>query len=125
MACDADLREIGLHHLGHALGIGIVGTLHRHPPQIGVEVADAGRLQHLLGLVGIVGVVLDRVVIGPDGRRDRVLGRLAGALIDLLRDRIPVDRHVDGLAHFLLSNGGFWTFIREIADVEAGLLQQR
>ena len=105
LGIDADLRQIGLHHFRHALGIGIVGTLHRHPPQVGFEVLDAGGLQHLLGLLGIVLVVDRRLVIGPDGRRDRVLGLLAGALIDLLQDRIAVDRHGDRLAHFDLVEG--------------------
>src|SRR5262249_29008218 len=32
LGVDPDLGKIGLHHLGHALGIGVVGALHRHPP---------------------------------------------------------------------------------------------
>ena len=68
-------------------------------------------------------IVHRRVVIGPHGRRDRVLGLLAGALIDLLEDRIAVDRHGDGLAHLHLVEGRLLHVHRHVADVEAGLLQ--
>jgi hypothetical protein len=69
------------------------------------EVLDACRLQHLLGLLRIVLDVHRGLVIGPHGRRDRVLGLLAGALIDFLEDGTAVDRHGDGLADFRLVEG--------------------
>src|ERR1700733_487452 len=37
LGVDADLGEIGLHHLANALAIGIVGSGRRHVPEIDVE----------------------------------------------------------------------------------------
>ncbi len=123
LGSDADLRQVRLHQLGHLLGIRIVGTLHRHVPEVGLEVGDTGLGQHGLRLLRIVRIGLDRVVIGPDRRRDRVLRGLAGALIDRRQDRVLVDRHVDGLTHLHVVERRLLHVHREIADIEAFLLQ--
>src|SRR5215469_7755758 len=42
---DADLRQIGLDHLGDLLGVRIVGTLHRHVPEVGLEIGHPRGLE--------------------------------------------------------------------------------
>ena len=69
LGVDADLGEVGLHHLADALAVRVVGALHRLIPEVDVERRlDAGRGEHRLGLLGIVGIVGDLVVIGPHRR---------------------------------------------------------
>src|SRR5580704_8529024 len=60
LGVDADLGEIGLHHLADALRIRVVRPLHRHIPKIDVERGgDARFLEERLRLLGIVRIVLD------------------------------------------------------------------
>ena len=43
LGLDADLGQVGLHQFGDALGVRVVGALHRHRPQVGLEaVGQAG-----------------------------------------------------------------------------------
>ncbi|KFF34453.1 hypothetical protein G039_0321280 [Pseudomonas aeruginosa VRFPA01] len=77
---DADLRPVGLDHLGHQLGVGVVGTLYRHGPEGDLGAfGDAGFLQQFAGLGWIERGVLDGLVVGPLGRRHAVHGQLPGA----------------------------------------------
>src|ERR1700727_926403 len=99
---DADLGEIGLHHLANALAVGIVGSRYWHVPEIDVERRlDAGRSQHCLGFLLIEGHVRNLVVEGPQGGRDQRRRLRARAEIDILDDRITIDRHRQSLTNLL------------------------
>src|SRR3954453_19671475 len=70
---DADLGEIRLHQLGDGLAVRVVGTLHRHVPQVGLEpVLHAGLAEELLGFGLIEGIVLHGLVVRPDRRRNEL-----------------------------------------------------
>ena len=123
LGVDADLGEVGLHHLADALAVRVVGALHRLIPEVDVERRlDAGRGEHRLGLLGIVGKVDDLVVIGPHRRRDQRLGFLACAQVDVLDDRIAIDRHRQRHAHVLVIERRLGHVERPVGDVEAGLV---
>ena len=125
LGADADRPPVGLNHLSHAFGVRIVGPLHRHRPDVGVEaVGEPGSRQHPLGRVRIEGVVDDRVVVGPDGRRDRVLGGDTGALEHGLDNGGLVDRHVERLTHPGVVERRLARVIGEVADVQTFALHQ-
>ena len=66
LGLDTDLVEIGLHHLGDALGVGIVGARHGHVPKVDFErQRDTGFLQKCRSFGWIVGIILHRVVVTP------------------------------------------------------------
>ena len=72
-----------------------------------------------LAFSGSYGVVGDLVVIRPHRRRDQRLGLHAGAEIDVLDDRVAIDRHRQRLPHFLLVERRLGVVERPIGDVEA------
>ena len=119
---NADLGKVGLDEFGHAPGVRVVGTLHRHRPDLHLQVLDAGFREHLLGCFRIVGIVHDRVVVRPHRRRDRVLGHLAGALEDRVHDRLLVDRHVERLADLRIVERRLRGVVGKVADIETFLL---
>ena len=103
LGVDADLGEVGLHHLADALAVGIVRPRHRHVPEIDVERRlDAGRGQHRLRLLLIEGHVRNLVVEGPQGGRDQRRRLRPRAEIDVLDDRVAIDRHRQSLTNLLL-----------------------
>ncbi|ELS26429.1 hypothetical protein ppKF707_2934 [Metapseudomonas furukawaii] len=119
---DADLGPVRLEHLGHQLGVGVVGALHGHGPEADLgALGHAGGLEQGLGLLRVVAGVLDGLVVGPLGRRHAVDGELAGALVDGVDDGLLVHRHVQGLAHFELVEGRAGDVVGDVAEVEARL----
>ena len=124
LGLDADLGQISLHQFGDALGVRVVGPLHRHRPQVGGEPVRKSRCcQQFLRGGRIEGVVLDRVVVGPLGRRYRVLGRDATAEVDRVDDGLLVDRHVDRLANPHIVKRLLGRVVGQVADVQAGLFE--
>lgn len=96
--------------------------LHRHRPEIGLEaVRISGLGEQRLRLVRVEGVVLDRGVVGPERRRDRVDRGDTGAEVDRVHDRLFVDRHVEGLADALVVERLLLHVERQVADVQAFL----
>ena len=85
--------------------------------------AIAGFGQQLLRRGGIVRIVLDRFVVRPHRRRDRVRRRDACAQEHGVDDGLLVDRHVDGLAHTHVVERFLRDVVGEVADVEARLLE--
>ncbi len=119
---DADLRPVGLDHLRHQLGVGVVGTLHRHRPQGDLgALGDAGLLQQFPGLGRIERGVLDGFVIGPLGRRHAVHRQLPGTLVDGVDDGLLVHRHVQRLAYFELVERLVGDVVGDVTEVEAWL----
>ena len=121
---DTDLGQIRLHQFGDALGVRVVGSLHRHRPDVGAEAASqTGSGQQLLGAFRIESVVLDRVVVRPLGRRNRVLGCHTRAQVDRIHDGLLVDGHVDRLAHAHVVKRLLGGVVGEVANVQTSLLE--
>ena len=111
-----------MDQFGHAPRVRVVGALHRHRPDLHRQIGDAGLFEHRLGGFGIMLIILDRVVVGPHGRRDRVLGDRARALEHHVEDRLLVDRHVESAADLRLVERRLLGVVGKIADIEALLL---
>ena len=82
-----------------------------------------GLPEQLLGPLGVVKVVLDLVVVGPQGGRQRVLGDPAGALEHCVDDRFLVHREVERLAHPGVGERFLLGVEPQIAHVQPLLLQ--
>ncbi len=131
LGVDTDLLPVGLEHLGHQFGVRVVRTLNRHRPQgdFGAFL-DAGFLEQLASFLGIVLGVLDGGVIGPLGRRHGVDRQLTCTLINRVDDLLLVDRHVQCLTHFQLSQRVWMIFaldlrhhvVGDVTQVEACLI---
>lgn len=75
--------------------------------------------------VGIIGIKPgDGFVVGPVRLRQVHVGGLAEASERRLDEGLAVDREVEGLAHFTLSNGGLAQFREDLEDMEASGLGQ-
>src|SRR5215469_9039838 len=118
-----DLGQIRLHELGDAAGIGIVRPLHRHRPKISLQPFRIARLgEQLFGGVRIIGIVLYRVIVGPDRRWHGIDGGNAGGEIYRVDDRLLVDRHVEGPADVHVVERLLLRVVGEISDIETRLL---
>ncbi len=132
LGVDTDLLPVVLEHFGHQFGVGVVRTLNRHRPQgdFGAFL-DARFLEQLASFFGIVLGILDGGVIGPLGRRHGVDRQLTCTLVNRVDDLLLVDRHVQRLAHFQLSQGIWMVFaldlrhhvVGDVTQVEASLIR--
>jgi len=122
---NADLGEIGLHQLGDAPGIGIVGPLHRHGPQVGRESRSdiRRRTGAFFAAAGSKGSsVMSSLYDHIDGGMG-FLRRNARRQIDGVDDRFLVDGHVQRLADTDIIERLLGRVVGEIADVEPRLVQ--
>ena len=120
------LARVRLHQLGNALGIGVVGALYGHGPQVGGKaIGQTGSSQQFLGGSGVKRIVLDGLVVRPHGGWNRVGGRNAGAQVNRIHNGFLVDGHVDGFAHAHIVKRLLGGVVGQVANVQAGLLQNR
>src|SRR5215204_3978984 len=111
-----NLLEVLLHDLRHALGVRHVGARYRHVPQLRLEVRNPSILEHLLCLVGVVGVGLDALVEVRHKGRHVVGGDLPLAPERALDDLLYVDGVVEGLAHLGIVEGLLLVVHRQVAN---------
>ena len=105
LGLDTDLRPVGLEHLGHQLGVGVIRTLNRHRPQGDLgPFFNAGFLEQRFGFLRVVARIFDGGVIRPLSRRHGVDGQLARTLIHGIDDLLFVHRHVQRLTYFQLGH---------------------
>ncbi len=64
---------------------------------------------------------MNLVVITPHGRRDGVLGHLPHALVDVVHDRLAIDRISNGPSHMEIFPERLGMVEREIADIHSRL----
>ena len=121
---DANLFQISLHHLRHAFCIGIIGALHRHPPQIGLQIFDASFFKRSFSRCWIIGNVFCVFVIRPHGWWNGVHGLLASAMINFFENGSPVNGHSNGGTDLYLVKWRLLRVHRQITDVKARLLNE-
>src|SRR5215207_7131288 len=114
----ADLLEILLHRLGYALAVWHVWPWDRHVPQVGLQVLHAGVLEHLHGLVRVVGIMLDALVEERHGRRHVGRCDLPCVPEEGLHDRVHVYGLVDRPPHVDVVEGLLLGVHREVPDRE-------
>ena len=119
---EPDLGKVGLDRRAHGDGIeharAAVGHVEGELGTLGT-----GLLEQRLRLLRVVGVGLERFVIGPgEGRRGRAGGDFGRALEHVLDQRLFVDRVVDRLAHPLVGERAFLGVEDEEPQVRPGLL---
>ncbi len=116
---DADGGPVRLDHLRHAARVGVIGTLHRHRPEIdGGAGLNARLLQQSLRLLRVPGVILQPAVAAPDIRRQQVFRHAAGAVKNGVDDCWLIDRQGERLTHFNLIQRRFLRVKGEKAGVQ-------
>ena len=126
LGLDPHRREVGLDQLGRLHRLRHVGPRDRHGPQLdlGVEI-ELGLGEQLLGLFRVVVIRLDGIVVGPDGGRERVLGRDGQPRENRLDQGVLVDGVAERLAHLGVLQPGLFGVERKVAHVHARPLDDR
>ena len=121
----ANFRPVGLDHFGHAFGVRVIGSLHRHRPQIdGNWPRNARFRQQRFGLLRIVVIILQLAIRAPYARRQQVFSRRTGTVEYRFNDRRFIDRHGQGLTHLNVVQRRFLGVKRQETGVKARFAHQ-